>query len=427
MKVVHIATTLSGGAGIATERIHDALLASGIDSRVLCARRADNAGPEIALIPRRPQTLAIRLARKLRLYRSREEKLLVQLDTLNATARSVQYELFSLPFSLLTAESHPWVKEADIINLHWVAGALDWRQFFSLCTKPVVFTLHDQQTYLGGFHYERDASSNPHLSNLEQEMRELKSAALGTRPVGAIANSEWNAREAKASGFFKSGTQINTILYPLDSSVYHPFPKEDARARAGIPTGRLVIGFACENLDNQRKGFADLLQALQGIPVSWRERIALLSFGQAPNEINRQRIDIPWIHLGLLHGDIAKANVYSAMDIFVVPSREEAFGQTAIEALACGVTVIGSRVGGLVEALDGGSCGALVEPACPDELRSIMLALLDDPPRRAVLAIAGRARVALAHNPARQAEAHRRFYEQRLETIGSSKSATTQI
>ena len=414
MKVLHIATTLSGGAGIATERIHNALLASGIHSRVICANHTAKFGDVISLIPRGTQSFAVRLARRLELYRTSEERSRDKLNKLNSIIRSAQYELFSFPYSSLSPEMHPWVKEADIINIHWVAGSLDWEHFFLFCSKPVVFTLHDQQTYLGGFHYEKDAYSNPHLSSFENEIREIKRKALGTRPISVIANSDWNARKARASGFFQPGTFYETILYPLDSTVFHPFPKKGAKTLAGIPSDSLVIGFACENLDNQRKGFSDLLLALEGIPVTWCKRIVLVSFGNAPNEINRQRIGIPWIHLGRLDSDISKARVYSAMDIFVVPSRAEAFGQTAIEALACGVPVIASRVGGLVEAVDDGRCGVLVESARPDELRLSILSLLDDSPRRSELSTAGLGRVAVTHCPARQAESHRRVYEQQL-------------
>lgn len=55
--------------------------------------------------------------------------------------------------------------------------------------------------------------------------------------------------------------------------------------------------------------------------------------------------------------------IYSAADIFVIPSLQEAFGQTALEALACGTPVVGFRVGGIPDMVRSGVTGVLAEPA----------------------------------------------------------------
>jgi len=52
------------------------------------------------------------------------------------------------------------VKEADVIHLHWIAGFVDYESFFSNIKKTIVWTLHDENIALGGFHYRRDKINN---------------------------------------------------------------------------------------------------------------------------------------------------------------------------------------------------------------------------------------------------------------------------
>jgi glycosyltransferase involved in cell wall biosynthesis len=262
-----------------------------------------------------------------------------------------QYELFSTPFSDYCPENHPWVQEADIINIHWVGGILDWKRFFKPVNKPIVFTLHDQQHYLGGFHYSLDADNNPHMAALENEVREIKKLSLLGHKIAVIANSRWNAKEAQDSGFFPLDTPIKTIYYPLDTTVFNPRPKTAAKQTFGIDPNRKVIGFACENLNNFRKGFNDLLEAIALLPDDVRKNTTLLSFGKDPSIELRNKVSMYWGHLGFLNSEIAQAAAYSAMDVFVIPSRAEAFGQTALEAIACGTQTIGTNVGGIPEAI----------------------------------------------------------------------------
>jgi glycosyltransferase involved in cell wall biosynthesis len=65
-----------------------------------------------------------------------------------------------------------------------------------------------------------------------------------------------------------------------------------------------------------------------------------------------------------------KVDHYRVADLYVMPSRGEGFGIVFLEALACGLPVIGSKVDGGREALRNGELGSLVDPANADELKS---------------------------------------------------------
>lgn len=379
MKVVHLATTLHGGAGTGLRRYHETLLPEGVDSRILVAAGGDAPkGPHVAMVRRRYARGWERLARAAGFARPPEVVLERRVAEANVKVPGADYELFSLPYSPYPVEEHAWIEEADVVCLHFVSGFVDWPRFFARVNKPVVMFLHDQQPYLGGFHYERDREMNPQLKDLDDEVRAIKKAAIGSHCVGVVANSDWNAQAARHSGFFAESVPIERIYYPLDRGVFNQRPREAAKLAFGMDPAQKVIGFACADLDNDRKGFTELVAALERLPEDVRREAVLLSFGRDPAPAIRDRVNIPWIHLGPLDSPAAQVAAYSAMDVFVVPSKAEAFGLTAQEALACGCRVVATRTGGLPEAL--GELGVYAEISDPESIsRAIESALSSGP------------------------------------------------
>lgn len=396
MKILHIATCLEGGAGIGLWRYHRALLAAGVESKILVAEPPQWAGKEVGKIRWQPPRLSQTLARRSPFALGRQARLLRRLETLDRSAGSAaDYELFSFPFSDHVPEEHPWVADADVVNVHWACRVLDWPRFFDRVEKPTVLSLHDQHPYLGGFHYRQDAEKNPHLSDLDAEVREIKRKSIRGHRIGVIANSQWNASEALKSGFFEAEVPIETIYYPLDTAVFSPRPREAAKLAFGINPARKVIGFACENVDNRRKGLADLLKALTLLSDDVRAQSTLLTFGRDPSVDLRAEIDLPWVHLGFLNGEIAQVAAYSAMDLFVVPSRAEAFGLTALEAQAVGTAVVATSVGGLAEAVDPSVNAEEMAMSLEDQIATMM----NDDTLRSHRAAAGRQLAVERHSP----------------------------
>jgi glycosyltransferase involved in cell wall biosynthesis len=84
---------------------------------------------------------------------------------------------------------------------------------------------------------------------------------------------------------------------------------------------------------------------------------------------------------------------YAAADVFALPSSSEAQGIVALEAMACGLPVVGSAVGGLLGTLEDGQTGYLVPPGDVPALTERILALLTEPARRARLGQAARRKV----------------------------------
>ena len=414
MRITHLATTLADGAGIAARRIHEALHRAGDDSRILVR---DNQATTVATVctgtplPGRRE----RLSRHLPWLGNFAQRMQYRIGReLAEAARHGSWELFSPPFSRCRPERHEWVRSADALHLHWVAGFIDYPRFFASQRRPMVWTLHDQNPGLGGFHYASDLVANPRLSTLEWDCAAVKQRALAGHPLVVVGNSAWTTAAAGKSTVFPAGTRFETIYYPLDTEVFAPIAKPAARTALGLAPDGLVVGFASASLTNSRKGLADLIAALELLVENRLDEppITLLSFGREPDAALVQRLRLRWVHLGHLDSDTIKRAAYSAMDCFVVPSRAEAFGQTAIEAMACGTAVIGTDVGGLSEALDHGRAGRLVPVGDVAAIAAAIHQLADDPVTRAAFADLGRKHVMARHDPLQCVRQYRQLYQE---------------
>ena len=79
-------------------------------------------------------------------------------------------------------------------------------------------------------------------------------------------------------------------------------------------------------------------------------------------------------------------DLLAVSDLFVISSRKEGLPMVLLEAMAASLPVVATRVGAIPGALDQGGCGDLVPPGDPPALAAAILALLDNPGRRAQLA-----------------------------------------
>lgn len=84
--------------------------------------------------------------------------------------------------------------------------------------------------------------------------------------------------------------------------------------------------------------------------------------------------------------------LYRAAEVVVNPSLSESFGMSVVEGMACGIPIVGTRVGGMRETILDGRTGLLVEPEAPQELASALASLLLDEGRARAMGAAGRRR-----------------------------------
>jgi glycosyltransferase involved in cell wall biosynthesis len=227
MKILHVNTYDSGGAAIACIRIHNDLLKNGVDSHLLFRFKTKNIKNSSQYI--RPHKFG-RFSRILNLIKRRFPSSWERKKRIFQSSRPKNLEYYSFPDSECDITITDEYKNAEIIHLHWVANFLDWESFFKKNTKPLVWTLHDQNPFLGGEHYcERysgiDTNGFPIpriYTNLELEMENLlkfkkKVSLKNIRKIVIVPNSNWTLNSSLESDLFRGfkHKKINNT-YPTD-------------------------------------------------------------------------------------------------------------------------------------------------------------------------------------------------------------------
>ena len=187
-----------------------------------------------------------------------------------------------------------------------------------------------------------------------------------------VANSVWSGEKAKLSALTK-GRRVEVIHYGLDQSVYSPRKRREAREALGIAAEEPVLCFGAHDLGLPHKGAHYLQEALMN--VRCQRPIRLLTMGAGHFEAGPGYLHT---HFGQIESDELQTLLYRAADVLVIPSLEEAFGQSALEALACGAVVAGFRVGGIPDIVKCGLNGLLVEREDTQALAEAIQKLLED-------------------------------------------------
>lgn len=164
--------------------------------------------------------------------------------------------------------------------------------------------------------------------------------------------------------------------------------------------------FVGQSLEFHRKGMDRLVSALNELPD---EKIGLLSVGggRLQSQLAKRHFSV-----GEVNDEHQLAMAYSAADVFVTPAREEAFGQVVLEAMACGVPVVGFAVGGIPDMVRPGVTGLLAQPDDVAGLATVIREVVTDDALRARMSRACREVVLEEYRFEQQAERYARLYEE---------------
>ncbi|MFV0419943.1 MAG: glycosyltransferase [Dysgonomonas sp.] len=373
MKIAHISTARTGGAGIAAYRIHQGLLKYGKDIESDFVQKLENPDPESHFYRcTHYHDFYYRVVSKLGF-----ESYLTQEGRYKRIISSYpsDYEIVTYPVSYYPIEDHPIVENADIIHLHWVGQFLNYPSFFKKIKQPVVWTLHDPNPSLGLFHYEEDQQRNvATLGKLDKEILYEKGISIHKKNNLFIAcPSEWVKKKSEASINLKRYPHY-LIPYGIEALNYPLLDKKESKLKLNIDNERKNILFVAHNIDVYRKGIDLLIGALNGVDPSLYNLIAIgggnLNFG-VDEKINLITLN----HIS----DIAELNIaYSAADVTIVPSREDMFNQVMLESLINGTPVISFSNGGMAEHIRTGENGILVDEINSEALKNAINNFLEN-------------------------------------------------
>lgn len=399
-----------GGAGRAAYRLQQALVATGVDSRM----HVDFKDSDDQRVTRNHGPLAD-LARRLR----------ITIEEVPAVvARHPQPRLFAPGMMSAISARRINASDADIINAHWTNfGYLSIGQIARI-TKPFVWSLHDMWAFTGGLNYAPDDAGarwragylkdnrppHEHGWDVERWVAGRKERAW-TRARHLITPSRWLAELAAQSDLL-SKWHIDVIPNPIDTSIFRPYAKEEARAFHNLPRDVPLVLFALStDLDDPRKGWDLLRAALIEVHRNNPEvELAVMGHDKPPEPWDTNVTRTHW--LGRLNTEEQLALAYSAADVTVVPSRQDNLPQTATEAQTCGCPVVAFRIGGLPDIVLQRETGYLAQPGDPIDLAAGIQWVLEDAERRNVLGNRARARAVELWSPGVVGRAHQELFSE---------------
>jgi glycosyltransferase involved in cell wall biosynthesis len=189
-----------------------------------------------------------------------------------------------------------------------------------------------------------------------------------------------------------AGSEV--VLHGIDLDAVRAQLGERAvvRGELGIAPEEIVVGTVANLRAN--KAYPDLLHAAR-LVLDRRPAVRFVAIGQGPDERA-----IATLHRELALGERFQllgyredaVRVMSGFDIFCLPSRHEGLPVAVMEAIALGLPVVATAVGGVPELVRDGCEAVLLEPGEPERLAGALIELVDDPPRREAMARAARER-----------------------------------
>lgn len=343
MRVLHIALTDSGGAGMGMMNLHHALLAQGIDSRVLVAHKRSDDERVVEMQPNLHLWARQKWICFLQRAVCRMGICLNDYDRWHHRVYKVRKHyptFFTQPFSQYDILNHPLAKRADIIHLHFAAEFVDYSAFFPHVKQPVVWTVRDESPGLGGFHFqETEQRFYAPYASLEEAFMKIKREAIEScHTLHLISLSPITRAFCQHVDYLAS--RPNTVIpNAISAKSFQLQPKATAKQKLKIPPDAIVLSFVSYNLNEERKGLSIVIEALR---VLNDKRIHLLCVGKQDTPI---AMTSNVHYLGLVSDTTLLSTIYSASDFFVNASSQETFGKTLIEALYCGTPVITTPVG----------------------------------------------------------------------------------
>ncbi|QHT70545.1 glycosyltransferase [Rhodocytophaga rosea] len=396
MKVLHINTFDTGGAAKSCLRLHQGLLEQNIDSKVMVLYKYSHLEQVYDFLPDYQQTLFKRIEGSF-LYRR------------NKVIKSLKNKIYpgkvqSSPHTIYNILKHPLTQQADIIHLHWVARFLDYDSFFSVVNKPVVWTLHDMNPILGGYHYETDMLGMRPYDELEEvkNIKIKKKALQKVSNVSVVSPSYWLYQKSLQSALLGNFSNYY-IPYGVDTNKFKPADKKKAREYFSLPQENKILLFIADSLTDPRKGYSYLVEALKQIDL--RDTL-LCTIGKG----NIPPVDFPLKHLGYIASENELSLAFAAADIFITTSIEDNLPNTVLESLACGTPVVGFRIGGIPDMVIEGETGLLASPKNISELAERMQWLLKNAKERNEMGKKGRKLVEEKFTISTQADQYRNLY-----------------
>jgi glycosyltransferase involved in cell wall biosynthesis len=189
----------------------------------------------------------------------------------------------------------------------------------------------------------------------------MKKKAVARSGFNLLVHTKYLAQHYAST--FVGQLPIEQIYYGVDTNVYRPLDSAECVAALGVEmSGRFTVALLHSSVTEKRKGLLPLLKPLQALAARMPGKLRVLVVGGASEQAREYETDeLPIVTLPFIKDQERLAMALNLSDVLLYPTRADNLSLTCLNALACGVPVISSRIGGQPEAITDGVNGFLCE------------------------------------------------------------------
>jgi len=337
-KILHISySDISGGAAINCYRIHKALKKSNkFDSQLLVINKRSKDRDTIVL-----KGFLFNIIHILKIKFIFNLLKIISLMCSESFNTSRSLNIFSSPSILKKIKDI----NPDLVHLHWINNEMISLKDIASIKQPLVWTLSDLWPFSGVDHYQyKYLKKNKFLTLINKYF--LRKKNFYFRNINKIVCiSNWQKNLCIASTVFDQ-SKIETIPCLINVKEWNKIKVKKKGIHKKNHSKYNLLFINSMSSKDPRKGLHFLLQSLSNIKN--KSNFKLVVIGDAEEEsLKKIGIEYKIINKNFL-GDIKKISTfYLLADVLLMPSLEEAFGQTALEASCIGLPVVGFQKTGL--------------------------------------------------------------------------------
>ena len=258
--------------------------------------------------------------------------------------------------------------QTSVVHLHNLHGEFFSPALFKVLfrRKKVIWTLHDESFITGHcsctfncIRWKNGCGDCPDLSiyppvkydNTKKVLAQKKKWILDIQPI-VVCPSKWLANRVKIA--YPSLKKIMVIPNGINTEIFKPISKEEARGILGLPLNKKIVLFVAEfSTNNPFKGGA-IIRNL--IADSTFTELVFITVGGDNTSGYMNHITYPYINK-----DTDLSLLYAASDVLLYPTQADNLPLVVLESMSCGTPVIASSLGGIPEIIRHNENGMLVE------------------------------------------------------------------
>ncbi|MDR3268598.1 MAG: glycosyltransferase [Tannerella sp.] len=374
MNILHITSTDLRGAGSAAVAYNALLNANGHHSRLVVVFKTKNDPTILSFISP--------VNKSLRLFLDKAILCFHKIQTFAKVGKThPDYYFYNLDERKSNFSAEAILKKIDynpdVIFIHWVSNFINTatiNKLHQLTQAKMFWVMVDNAPITGGCHYpwtckgyETDCSNCPALltpskKRIAQRNLALKKANIPP-DIQLLTQSSTDKSRAEKCNLYSHKAEL--IFLPIDETIFCPQSSTEARQWLKLPQDKKLIFFAATHVNERRKGYIELQDALTTFEQTVLSRgdylqdyMLVIAGKQPPTYKNGAFHHIPSVYLGYLsEHDMVKA--FNAATLFVCPALEDSGPSVLGQAILCATPTVAFATGVAVDVIQTNRSGYL--------------------------------------------------------------------